>query len=126
MSLSWKYPRNWKKVSRTIRRIAGYHCEWCHAQEGAVLPDGRAVHLSVHHVGAPYADGRPGNPHDKRDLRRENLVALCQACHFRADLPSLKAHLRRERRRRRFALVPYQPIASAVISNRTAYEPSAI
>lgn len=43
--------------------------------------------LTTHHMGAPYPDGRPGDVHDKMDCRDENLIALCQRCHFIADLP---------------------------------------
>lgn len=55
------------------------------------LPDGFdydreiKVVLTVHHIGIDHADGRPGNPHDKMDVRPENLIALCQKCHFSAD-----------------------------------------
>ena len=103
------YPRNWKKVSRTVRRVTGYRCEWCQRHQGERYPNGRVVTISVHHLGAAYANGRPGDPHDKHDVRRENLVALCGQCHFQADLPLLIAHQRNERLRQRgrLALVPY-------------------
>ncbi len=45
------------------------------------------VILTVHHIGIPYPDGRQGDPHDKMDVRDENLIALCQRCHLLADLP---------------------------------------
>lgn len=69
-------------------------------------PDGRAIRLSeipeefdtsgaharivltVHHIGVAKPDGTPGDIHDKMDCRDENLTALCQRCHFIADLPS--------------------------------------
>jgi 5-methylcytosine-specific restriction endonuclease McrA len=96
------YPSNWKKVSRTIRRIAGNRCEWCQYCLGECYSDGQpVVRLSVHHQGAAYANGTPGDPHDKHDLRRENLVALCDRCHFQADLPLLIEHKRKERLRQR-------------------------
>jgi hypothetical protein len=103
------YPRNWRKVSRTLRRVVGERCEWCGRGKGELHPDGKLVTISVHHVGAAYADGTPGDPHDKHDLRRENLVALCDRCHFQADLPLLFAHKRKKRLRERgrLALVPY-------------------
>lgn len=41
--------------------------------------------LTVHHIGIPKSDGSPGDPNDKMDCRRENLIALCQKCHFDAD-----------------------------------------
>ena len=71
-----KYPSCWPKVSYLIRRLASGTCEWCHCP---------TKQLSVHHIGVPYANGRPGNPHDKHDLRRENLAALCSDCHEAAD-----------------------------------------
>lgn len=45
------------------------------------------VFLTTHHIGVPKPDGSPGSPHDKMDCRDENLMALCQRCHFIADLP---------------------------------------
>lgn len=106
------YPHSWPKVSRTIRRIAGYRCEWCQRPFGTVYPDGRPVILSVHHIGAAYANGNPGNPHDKHDLRRENLVALCDVCHQQADLSLVrelqhKQRLRKQSKKRQvLVLVP--------------------
>lgn len=61
---------------------------WIHLSE---LPDGFdydrdiKVVLTVHHIGVPYPDGRPGNPHDKMDVRPENLIAVCQRCHLILD-----------------------------------------
>ena len=95
------YPRNWKKASRKIRHVAGNRCEWCQMGQGEHHHDGQPVKLSVHHLGAAYANGTPGDPHDKHDLRRENLVALCDRCHFQADLPLLIEHKRKERLRKR-------------------------
>lgn len=43
------------------------------------------VVLTVHHVGVTKPDGTPGDRHDKMDCRDENLLALCQRCHFIAD-----------------------------------------
>ncbi len=99
---SW-YPHNWPKASRTIRRIAGDRCEWCGIANGAPLPSGRKgrVVLTVAHLGTPYADGKPGNKHDKHDIRRENLAALCQACHLRYDLADHIQHARETRQRKK-------------------------
>jgi hypothetical protein len=98
-----RYPANWPKVSRTIRRIAGNRCEWCGVANGIPLPSGRKgnVVLSVAHLGAPYADGKPGNKHDKHDIRRENLAALCQACHLRYDLADHMQRARETRQRKK-------------------------
>jgi 5-methylcytosine-specific restriction endonuclease McrA len=88
-----KYPRNWEKVSRIIRRLANGHCEWC----------GRACNnLSVHHIGVPFV-GRPGDRHDKHDIRRENLAALCYPCHDQADHLSLVREQRKARKIKRAA-----------------------
>jgi 5-methylcytosine-specific restriction endonuclease McrA len=46
--------------------------------------------LSVHHLGVPYAIDRAGDPSDKHDIRRENLVALCWDCHRAADVSVFK------------------------------------
>lgn len=75
------YPLNWIKASKTLRR-AVRRCELCCLHYPVKK-------LSVHHVGKPYADGRPGDPHDKHDLRRENLMVLCPWCHaFLDNMPS--------------------------------------
>ena len=59
------------------------------------------VVLTVHHIGVPYPDGRPGDPHDKMDVRPENLVALCQRCHLLADLPIHMQHAKETRRKKK-------------------------
>lgn len=102
-----RYPSNWPKVSRTIRRIAGQRCEWCSVENGVPLPSGRKgnVVLTVAHLGVPYADGRPGDKHDKHDIRRENLAALCQRCHLTYDLPDHMANAKATRERKKRAQV---------------------
>lgn len=47
---------------------------------------GKKVVLTVHHCGIDKPDGTPGDRHDKMDNRDENLAALCQRCHWNADL----------------------------------------
>jgi hypothetical protein len=37
------------------------------------------------HLGMPLEDGRPGNKHNKRDCRLENLTVLCRSCHLFLD-----------------------------------------
>jgi len=94
------YPHNWNRVTKRIRRAAGYQCERCHIAEGTLDPvTGQPIRLTVHHLGAPYATGKRGNPHDKHDLRRENLQALCPACHAEADRPLYERWQRRMQRR---------------------------
>lgn len=88
-----KYPRGWKKISAIIRRLAQGTCEWCHTP---------CESLSVHHIGAPLATGKGwknGNPCDKHDVRRENLVALCWHCHSTVDQPYREAWQARKARR---------------------------
>lgn len=98
-----RYPANWPKVSRTIRRIAGNRCEWCHVENGAPLPSGRKgnVILTVAHLGMPYADGEPGDKHDKYDIRRENLAALCASCHLKYDQDEHIQHAKETRSRKK-------------------------
>jgi hypothetical protein len=98
------YPPGWPKISRTIRRLAGNCCEWCGIANGAPLPSGRPgkVVLTVAHLGTSYANGQPGNKHEKHDVRRENLAALCQACHLRYDLPDHIQHAKETRHRKKY------------------------
>src|SRR5262249_15339117 len=86
-----KYPSNWKKVTKVLRRVAGGRCEQC----------GQPFIDSIHHVGAPYADGKPGNARDKHDVRRENLIALCLECHDAIDQVRAKRQTDRKRRKRK-------------------------
>lgn len=97
------YPANWGKVSRTIRSIAGWKCEQCQVPNGVPLPSGRAgkVVLTVAHLGVPFANGRPGNKHDKHDIRRENLRALCQKCHLALDMDDHIQHAKETRARKK-------------------------
>lgn len=101
-----RYPTAWAKISLTIRRIAGNRCEFCGVINGSPLPSGRAgkVVLTVAHLGAPRPDGTgwiAGDKHDKRDVRRENLKSLCQACHLALDLEDHIAHAKETRQRKR-------------------------
>lgn len=120
-----RYPANWDEISRRIRyERAGGRCEWCGAPDRAYIRrwksnpaewrictsdfagDGQwykatRVILTVHHIGVPYPDGRPGNPHNKMDCREENLVALCNRCHLLADLSIHVAAAKRTRLRKR-------------------------
>lgn len=78
----------------TLRRLIG-HCELCGVEY-------EVEKLSVHHKGAPYPDGRPGDPHDKHDLRLCNLQTLCLWCHDTLDgTLSIKKTKERQRERRR-------------------------
>ena len=89
-----KYPRNQRRVSKIIIRLANGVCERC----------GKTGYkLEVHHMGAPYADGRPGNPHDKHDIRRENLTAICTDCHDELEHVRAIRKNKRKRNKRRAA-----------------------
>lgn len=130
MPVDWsRYPPEWPAIRARILARAGDRCEWCGVRNGAVgardryghwhdadaieqmnstlgmelfgeFPDVVRIVLTVAHLGVPYPDGRPGDKHDKRDVRDENLAALCQRCHLSYDRAD---HLRRaaEARRRR-------------------------
>jgi hypothetical protein len=91
-----RYPDCWLKVRHAIYRVTSGHCERC----GRYVSPRR---YTIHHIGAPYADGRPGNPTDKHDIRRENLVMLCNQCHCAID-PSraglLKVKKKRDHKRK--------------------------
>ena len=102
MGMSSRYPPNWRKVSRTIRRVAGWRCEQCHVCNGRTDATGHKVQLSVHHIGVPYADGRTGDPHEKHYIRRENLIALCERCHEQADQAFHRRNDRQQRILRRW------------------------
>jgi 5-methylcytosine-specific restriction endonuclease McrA len=67
------YPSNWNAISAEVREDAGQCCEWCgvknHSMRGATK-----IILTVAHL-----------DHDPRNCERENLRALCQACHIGYD-----------------------------------------
>jgi len=104
-----KYPSDWEVISARIRYDrAKDRCEctgecgfdhaeesngWapdperCIAYNNAPHPVTRSrVVLTVAHLGVPYPDGRPGDKHDKFDVRPENLKAMCQRCHLSFDM----------------------------------------
>jgi 5-methylcytosine-specific restriction endonuclease McrA len=90
-----KYPVCWDRVTTIIRRLASGTCERCGQP---------CKRLEVHHIGSPYADGRPGDPRDKHDIRRENLTAICHQCHNElehVDAIRKKAKTRKKKRKAR-------------------------
>ena len=110
------YPADWIAISKRIRleRAKG-RCEWCGAVNYQAHPvTGSRVVLTVAHLGAPLADGSPGDKHDKADVREENLAALCQRCHLNFDREDhlartrvLRAyHLRRGKHGQRYEQLP--------------------
>ncbi len=97
-----KYPRNWKRVSQVIRRLAGGRCEWC---------GNTCDSLEVHHIGTAWADGRPGSHCDKHDLRRENLAAICFTCHDQAEhVGAIRRKKRDQKKRRRARLEAHRAL----------------
>lgn len=121
------YPDDWDAISNRIRfERANGVCEQCGAPHGQpinrlcsnpyiwrIAPSdfsGDAewfrpviVRLTTHHIGVTKPDGAPGDPHDKMDVRDENLIALCQRCHLYADLPIHIANAAATRARKREA-----------------------
>ena len=70
------YPPDWPATARRIKEAAGWRCMECGKQcrrPGEPF-DGQVRTLTVHHVNF-----------DQRDCADSNLVALCPACHLRAD-----------------------------------------
>lgn len=104
MDLS-KYPPDWKDIAARTKAAAGYVCQDCGMQ--CRRPDEpfdtHRRTMSVHHLGAPKDDGSPGDPHDKLDVRPENLLALCSKCHLARDLPIHMVNAARTRRAKRIA-----------------------
>ncbi len=108
MPMQWdRYPANWKELSFARRTHAFWKCEWCGVPNGTLCMGVKGklykVILTVAHLGTPYPDGRPGDTHDKMDVRPENLAALCQSCHLRYDLDEHIQHAKENRQRRRSA-----------------------
>lgn len=100
MDLS-RYPSNWRQISLRIRERDGWRCKFCGAENGKPHPiTGSKVVLTVAHLGVAKPNGEPGDPHDKMDVRDENLAALCQPCHLRYDMPEHIANRRRNRLKR--------------------------
>lgn len=54
--------------------------------------------LTTAHLGVPKPDGTPGDKHDKKDCRPENLAALCQKCHLTIDRAEHRQNAARNRR----------------------------
>jgi len=71
------YPDNWDKISLLVREKAGWKCELCFSKqsEPQIATESMVV-LTVHHIN-----------NDPTDNRKINLIALCQRCHNRLDMP---------------------------------------
>lgn len=100
------YPKNWKEIRAKILKRAGNKCELCGVPNGdgvrrckldpvywqheafieeTALADWleTKIVLTVHHIN-----------HDPTDNRNCNLVALCQRCHLRLDMPWRKRNMK--------------------------------
>ena len=75
-----KYSKDWGKIRQRILERAGNKCELCGAEN--YKPHWKTkskVILTIHHI-----DRDITNNGDK------NLLALCQRCHLRLDMPFKK------------------------------------
>jgi 5-methylcytosine-specific restriction endonuclease McrA len=79
------YPPDWEEISRRVREEAGQRCEWCD----------RPNHVDGVVLTVAHKDHTPAN------VERANLVALCQACHNRYDMPLRQQHAAETRRARK-------------------------
>lgn len=71
------YPKHWKKLSKFVKELAGWKCEFCGAAHKPPHPvTGSLVILTSAHL-----DQDPTNNHNS------NFRALCQRCHNRHDAP---------------------------------------
>ncbi len=106
MPVDWKrYPANWRRVVRGIRRRSRGFCEWCNAENYAPHPiTGSKVILTTAHLGEPFAMN--ADKHDKHDIRAENLAHLCQRCHLRHDIKEHVENARRNREAKRLLIEP--------------------
>lgn len=97
-----RYPSDWAAISLATRTADQWRCRFCGAANGQPHPKtGSKVVLTVAHLGTVHHDGRPGDKHDKQDVRPENLASLCQRCHLRYDIDEHSANARATRTRKR-------------------------
>lgn len=95
-----RYPKDWKAISHRIRHVrAESQCECtghcgqdhggrCTAKHGEPHPDtGSIVVLTTMHLN-----------HAPEDNRDENLLAGCQRCHNRYDMPMRRAGIKERAR----------------------------
>lgn len=97
-----KYPKNWREISDEIRfdRAAGM-CEWkdgkkrCEALHGHPHPiTGSKVVLTTAHLN-----------HKPMDVRRSNLMAMCQMHHLRYDSKLHAENMKRKKAERAARIV---------------------
>lgn len=102
-----KYPADWKAISLRIRERDGWRCKWCGKPQGyvAVLEPGYWWNATVgrwidEHGNVSKFDTPPEKgsrrincvltvahypDHNPMNCADDNLQALCQRCHLRAD-----------------------------------------
>ena len=77
MPVDWsRYPKDWKAIALAVKEAADWVCGDCGRQcrrPGEPF-DTHARTMSVHHIGVAKPDGSTGDPHDKMDVRPENLI----------------------------------------------------
>ena len=72
-----KYHPNWKFIRKDILYRAGNRCELCNSPNGGKQWEtGSKVVLTIAHINQ-----------DINDNRKYNLLALCQRCHNKIDIP---------------------------------------
>lgn len=83
------YPDTWKDIARAVKEAAGWKCEACGKQcrKPGEPFDTHKRTLTVAHLN-----------HIPKDVRPENLKALCAPCHLRYDA---KHHAQTRKRRKR-------------------------
>ena len=82
-----KYPEDWKEIRQAILARAENKCELCGAENYRSHPiTGSKVILTIHHIDHNITNNKP-----------YNLMAACQKCHLRLDLPG-KIKRRSEKR----------------------------
>lgn len=72
-----QYPNNWKEIRKCVLHRAKNECELCGAPNYKPhWKTGSKVVLTIHHIDFDTKNNKP-----------YNLLALCQRCHLRLDLP---------------------------------------
>lgn len=88
------YPPDWPAITLARKESAGWLCEWCGVQHGAIRKNvkGRPykVVLTTAHVG----------PNRNNKMDTSSLAVLCQVCHLNYDRPDHLRHRRENRLRR--------------------------
>ena len=71
------YPYDWKEIRKEILLRANNRCELCNAENYRPhWKTGSKVILTIAHI-----------DQNKQNNKRYNLLALCQRCHLKIDLP---------------------------------------